>query len=85
MGVTMTADTAPRADPETDGAGIDWGAQVRLGLVVSVFAALAAVALAGHVSESVIIIGVIVLATVASWYQMERCGLEHALTRPHRR
>ena len=53
--------------------------------VVSVFAALAAVALAGHVSESVIVLGVIVLATMASWFQMERPVLEHALTRTHRR
>ena len=64
---------------------IDWGAQVRLALVVSMFAALAAVALAGHVGEPVIVVGVIVLATMASWYQMERHGLEHALPRTHRR
>ena len=64
---------------------VDWRAQVRLGLVLSVFAALAAVALAGHVGEAVIVLGVIVLSTMASWYQMERPGLEHALTRTHRR
>src|SRR5215207_2644390 len=67
------------------GRGIDWGAQVRLALVMSVFAALSAIALAGHVGESVIVVGVIVRATMASWYQMERPGLEHALTRTHRR
>ena len=81
----MTAETAPHVDPETDEDRIDWGAQCRLGLVVSVFAALAAVALAGHLPESVIVLGVIALATMASWYQMERAGPEHALTRPPRR
>ena len=63
----------------------DWSAQLRLAFVISVFAALSAVALAGHISESVIICGVIVLATMASWFQMERPVLEHALTRTHRR
>lgn len=86
MEVTMSAITASPAEPRSeDQDGIDWRAQFRLGAVVSVFAALAAVALAGHVSESVIVVGVIVLATMASWYQMERPGLEHALTRTHRR
>jgi len=82
----MTVDTAPFADPESETPDrVDWRAQFRLGVAASIFAALAAVALAGHVSESVIVLGVIVLATMASWYQMERPGLEHALTRPHRR
>jgi hypothetical protein len=84
MEVTMTAVTAARPDPEIPDR-IDWRAQVRLVFVASVFAALAAVALARELSESVIVVGVIVLATMASWYQMERPGLEHALPRTHRR
>jgi hypothetical protein len=67
------------------GDGVDWGAQLRLAVVMSVFAGLAAVALASHVAETAIILGVIVVATMASWYQMERPGLEHALSRTHRR
>jgi hypothetical protein len=84
MSVPVNADTAPHEGPETPSL-IDWGAQLRLAAVLSVFSALAAVALAGHLSESVIVLGVIVLGTMASWYQMERPGLEHALTRTHRR
>ena len=79
----MTAETEPRPDPETTDR-IDWRGQVRLAFVASVFAALAAVALARHVSESVIVIGVIVLATMASWYQLERPELEQALPRTPR-
>ena len=80
----MNAETAPCVDDEIDDR-VDWGAQLRLAVVLSVFSALAAVALAGHLSESAIVLGVIVLATMASWYQMERPGLEQALTRTHRR
>jgi hypothetical protein len=84
MGVNMNADTTPLSSHRED-ARTDWSAQLKLAFVVSVFAALSAVALAGHLSESVIICGVIVLATMASWFQMERPVLEHALTRTSRR
>ena len=80
----MNADAALLTSDSED-TGTDWSAQLKLALVVSVFAALSAVALAGHISESVIVCGVIVLATVASWFQMERPVLEPALTRTHRR
>ena len=78
----MNADLLQHPSNETE-SRTDWAAQVRLAFVVSVFAALSAVALGGHISESVIVLGVIVLATMASWYQMERPVLEHALTRTH--
>ena len=84
MGVSMDVDSAAYFEDDTE-SEIDWRAQFRLALVLSVFAGLAAVALAGHVSESAIVLGVIVLATMASWYSMERPGFEHALTRTHRR
>jgi hypothetical protein len=84
MGVNMNVEHAPRSTSETD-RHTDWSAHLRLALVASVFAALSAVALAGHVSETAIVISVIVLATMASWYQMERPVLEHALSRTHRR
>ena len=80
----MNADLA-LAPSDSEDTRTDWSAQLKLGFVLSVFAALAAVALAGHISESVIVCGVIVLATMASWVQMERPVLEHALTRPSRR
>jgi hypothetical protein len=80
----MDDEGALDADPGF-GDGVDWGAQLRLALVVSVFAGIAAMALASLVAETAIILGVIVVATMASWYQMERPGLEHALSRTHRR
>jgi hypothetical protein len=80
----MNVDIASSVEDDIE-SGVDWRAQLRLAAVLSVFAGLAAVALAGHVGESAIVLGVIVLATMASWYQMERPGLEHALTRTHRR
>jgi hypothetical protein len=80
----MNADIATYVDDDSETA-VDWRAHVRLALILSLFAGLAAVALASHVGESAIVLGVIVLATMASWYQMERPGFEHALTRTHRR
>jgi xanthine/uracil permease len=53
---------------------VDWPDMFRLAVVVSVFAAIAAVALMGHVSEMTIVIGVIVVATLASWFHMEHDG-----------
>lgn len=51
---------------------VDWAATIRLAVVVSAFAALAALALAGHLAETTIVVGVIVVATMASWYQLEQ-------------
>jgi hypothetical protein len=45
----------------------DWHAIVVLGLVMSVLAVLAAVALGGVIGESTVIVGVIVVASVAAW------------------
>jgi hypothetical protein len=56
---------------------INWMASVKLACVISLFAATAAMCLAGYVAESTIILCVIVGATVASWYQLEH----HAVTR----
>jgi hypothetical protein len=58
-------------------AGTDWPDMFRLAAVVSMFAALAAMAMAGHISEAAIVITVIVLATMASWFH-----LEHAHRQP---
>lgn len=54
-----------------DHMSIDWRAIVLLGVVASVVAALSAVALAAVLSETTIVVGVIVAATLASWFQLE--------------
>lgn len=59
----------------------DWRAQLRLALIASVAAAVAAIALAGFVPEAVIVVGVIVLATMASWYQLEIASTPGAYAR----
>ena len=50
---------------------VDWTDMVRLAAIVSLFAGATAMALVGHVSEMTIVIGVIVLATMASWFHLE--------------
>jgi hypothetical protein len=49
----------------------DWRALVRLGLVCGAFAALAAIALNEHLTDTTIVVCVIVAATMASWFQIE--------------
>jgi hypothetical protein len=45
----------------------DWSAILVLGAVMSVIAALAVVALSGAVGSTVVIVGVVVIASVAGW------------------
>ena len=59
---------------ENPGAGdtsTDWAGVVRLAMIVSIVAALAAVALSGVLAETLIVVCVIVAATIASWFQIE--------------
>ncbi|MFM2071480.1 MAG: hypothetical protein RLZZ623_1743 [Actinomycetota bacterium] len=62
---------------------INWVASVKLACIVSLFAATAAMCLAGYVAESTIILCVIVGATIASWYQLEHHGVARAGHRAH--
>ena len=68
MGVTMgnNADS-----PDTGHTNTDWPGVLRLAMVVSVVAGLAAVALSGVMAETAIVVCVIVAATMASWFQIE--------------
>lgn len=63
---------------------VDWTDMVRLAAVVSLFAAAAAMALVGHVSEMTIVISVIVLATMASWFHLEHPGRQPRPAHVHR-
>ena len=49
----------------------DWAAQVKLAIVLSVVAAIAATTLAGRVADPVLIVGVIVVASLAGWARVE--------------
>ncbi|MDO8390607.1 MAG: hypothetical protein Q7V57_08980 [Actinomycetota bacterium] len=50
---------------------IDWLGQIKLAIVLSVVAAVAALGLAGRVSETALIVGVIVVASVVAWSRVE--------------
>lgn len=51
--------------------GFDWDAHIKLAIVLSVVAALVTIALAGRVSEPVLIVGVIVVASWFAWARVE--------------
>jgi hypothetical protein len=57
---------------------VDWAASCRLALVVSIVAALLALALVTVVGETAAIVMVIVAATATSWFHLE----QGQLTRP---
>lgn len=46
---------------------IDWAREVRLGAVLSLFAALLAIALQGWIDDRAIVVGVIVITSLISW------------------
>ena len=50
---------------------IDWAREVRLALVLSIVAAIAAAVLVGHVGERTIVVGVIVIASLVAWHRVE--------------
>ena len=50
---------------------IDWARQIKLALVLSVVAAVAALALAGRIPDTVLVVGVIVVASVVAWSRVE--------------
>ena len=51
---------------------VDWSAVLRLGFVASLLAGFAAMAMANTFSEQTIVLLVIVAATMASWFQLDR-------------
>lgn len=65
-----TVGTAPVADSRPV-RGIDWTAQIKLGIVLSAIAAMVVIALAGRVAEPMLIVGVIVVASAVAWARVE--------------
>ena len=49
----------------------DWAGQIKLAIVLSVIAAIAAVALADRVADPVLIVGVIIVASLAGWTRVQ--------------
>ena len=70
---------------DTNARDIDWRAHLRLALVAGACAAIAAVLLAGVLPETVIVVSVIVLATMASWYQLEIASAPATVRARHHR
>lgn len=68
-----TAGTLPVVDAHrgSEQRGIDWMAQIKLAVVLSVVAAIVVIGLAGRVAEPMLIVGVIVVASVVAWARVE--------------
>ena len=50
---------------------VDWAAQIKLAIVLSVVVALSATALAGRLSDSAIVVGAFVVAALVAWRRAE--------------
>ena len=53
------------------GSRFDWAGQIKLAIVLSVVAAITAIALADRVAEPVLIVGVIIVASFAGWARVQ--------------
>ena len=49
----------------------DWAGQIKLAIVLSVVAAFSAVILGGRVADPILIVGTIVVASVAGWMRVQ--------------
>ncbi|MDO8363344.1 MAG: hypothetical protein Q7V88_10650 [Actinomycetota bacterium] len=65
--------------------GFDWAAQIRLAVVLSLAAAIAAIALADRIAEPVLIVGIIVIASAVAWSRIEPVGHSATPARVHLR
>lgn len=65
------------AGQPTTSAGLDWHAIVVLGVVMSVIAAVAVLALGSVVGESTVIAGVIAIASISAWVVSGRARPDH--------
>jgi len=54
-----------------DVAAGEWSSSIRLASVFSVIAALAAVIFAGHIPDTTIVVCIIVVGTMLSWFQLD--------------
>ena len=65
--------------------GFDWGAQLKLAIVLSAVAVVVTLGLAGRVAEPVLIVGTIVVASVLGWRRVEVAPRAHPARVPVRR
>lgn len=59
------------ADQGHDTSAIDWVGQIKLALVLSVAATIVALGLAERVSETTLVVGVIVVSSAVAWSRVE--------------
>lgn len=72
MHTTTHTTTTTRSLPRAEARGaFDWGGQIRLGIVLSVAAAIVAAGLAGRVADQVLVIGSMVVASVLAWRRVD--------------
>ena len=61
----------PWSHDRADAPVTDWSGVLRLAIVAGVVAGLVAIALHDVVTERTLVVGIIVAATMASWFQIE--------------
>jgi hypothetical protein len=62
---------------------VDWSGHIRLGLVLSIATAIAAVVLGGHVDETTFIVAVTLVSSIASWARVPRIASRRCVNARH--
>jgi len=71
MNATHTRNTVGHLAGARSNHAVDWAAQIKLAVVLSVVVALTAAALAGRVADTTIVLGAIVVASLVAWSRVE--------------
>jgi len=71
MNATQTRTAIGHMDGHRANPAVDWAAQIKLAVVLSVVVALTAAALAGRVADTAIVLGAIVVASLVAWSRVE--------------
>lgn len=71
MNATMMHHDAGHPANTRSHTAIDWAAQIKLAIVLSVVVALTATALAGRVADTTIVLGAIVVASFVAWSRVD--------------
>ena len=62
----------------------EWWASIRLATAFSIVAALGALLLAGHVPETTIVVSIIAIGTMLSWFHLEDAPTAATVRHPRR-
>jgi len=83
MEITSSHENTTNVEYSTN-TGVDWTAMVRMAAITSVIAAMVAALTYGLLPDTTIIVSIIVVATMASWYRLDHPhGRAHANAQRH--